>query len=275
MLRQMLWRQRSGDFPVNIKPEHLDFFLFIIIIFSMNWIHTILKGCMSVCDRSPCCCSSSSSSFRAARQSESSLVAPWTHVTHINTLAEGKFLNMWQLMWPDSTSCLRSCHCLLLLDLSEKKKTKKKTTASFQFNCCCFFYYNNNYYYLSFIFHSVRQPYSETSCSCVLVDGFTVLDSWTIKAKKWKWKRKWKGWPEPLTALYLNCFFVLFFKCKETWNIIIPAKHRRWICCYIVYICRLSVFFPLSLIFFFFWSALHPVEELVAPDHFQKIYINK
>lgn len=106
-----------------------------------------------------------------------------------------------------------------------------------------------------FIFHLVRQPYSETSCSCVLVD-------WSIvwKGDQSKPKRKVKGMTRAI-----NCTLFSFLKCEEMWNIIPGfmrlSKHRYWICCYI-YCLHLQVFcafaalsrglVPYLLRFFFF-----------------------
>lgn len=124
------------------------------------------------------------------------------------------------------------------------------------------------FYYLLcffFIFHLVRQPYSETSCSCVLVD-------WSIvwKGDQSKPKRKVKGMTRAI-----NCTLFSFLKCEEMWNIIPGlmglSKHRYWICWYI-YCLHLQVFcafaslsrglVPYFLRFFFLLSALHRTRYL-------------
>ena len=101
----------------------------------------------------------------------------------------------------------------MLLDASVPRHVSAHITACF---CQAFvfvrpvssvsYYY---YYYLLlflFIFHSVRQPYSETSCSCVLVDGSIV---WTVNHQSQK-KRQMKG-----TTRAINCTLFSFLKCER------------------------------------------------------------
>lgn len=136
-------------------------------------------------------------------------------------LTEGKFGEQFTLLGCFClTSCLCSYHRLLLSGLQ------------WVFYFFYFFYYLLCFF---FIFHLVRQPYSETSCSCVLVD-------WSIvwKGDQSKPKRKVKGMTRAI-----NCTLFSFLKCEEMWNIIPGlmglSKHRYWICCYI-YCLHLQVF---------------------------------
>lgn len=93
-----------------------------------------------------------------------------------------------------------SFHCLLLSGICG---------SGFFFVCFFLLLFAFVSFHFSFL---VRQPYSETSCSCVLVDGSIVWTRRTIKAKKKKKKKeKWKGQPEAV-----NWTLFSFLKCEET-----------------------------------------------------------
>lgn len=81
----------------------------------------------------------------------------------------------------------------------------------------------------------VRQPYSETSCSCVLVDGLT-----SHQSQKKQQKKTVKG-PEPLTALSFP--FFMYFKFKQ--NVKSHPRNdlnRERICCFICLMCFYFLF---------------------------------
>lgn len=143
------------------------FFICFILSFYIYLNPYNPKG-LYVCWSSLCCCLSA-----LGQQVSISLgTHPCTHEPYhivMNIvggnlcLAEGKFgvKAAWCFC---STSFFRSCHCLPLLGPFFGK------TASFKF-WFLFFKLFVLFVYFLFILHLVRQPFSETSCSCVLVDG--------------------------------------------------------------------------------------------------------
>lgn len=122
----------------------------------------------------------------------------------------------------------------------------------------------------------VRQPYSETSCSCVLVDGSIVWTRRTIKAKKKKKKKeKWKGQPEAVNwTLFssLKCEETLKTASQDLWDervnidieyvVILLFPLASFLCFFFSLLSQGCGFPP-----FFFLSALHPAEEIRKPQN--------
>lgn len=133
------------------------------------------------------------------------------------------------------TSSLRSSHRLLLIAL-----VLCLSWASF----CCAPRSPRPYPPCSVL----RQPCSETSCSCVLVDWFTL---WCGGGPSQPNKRR----EEKGTSRAMNCTLFSPYKCKQMWPLnpssdgIVLTLAIGHVHMYIVYICVLCSFF-----FFFFLS---------------------